>query len=125
MKCRCQGIVHKTIIGEGDSPGLGAARHDSAPYRVDCQTETQHFEGVALLPSRGALDVMHRAFVIYIQKSARALVQGFEVLEEHMHGSKMRQLVAYLHLPVIVSARSLTSKCVEGRVPVCFVESIP
>ena len=42
-----------------------------------------------------------------------------------MHGGKMRQLIAYLHLPVIVSARSLTSKCVEARVPVGFVEGIP
>ena len=57
---------------------------------MDCQTETQHLEGVALLPSRGALDVVHRALVICIPKSAGALVLGFEVQEELMHGGNMR-----------------------------------
>ena len=90
MEYRCQRIVHKPIIGEGNCTGLGAARHDSAPCRVDCQAEDQHFERVALLTSRVALDVMHLAFVIYIPKGAGSMVHGFEVWEVHMHGGKMR-----------------------------------
>ena len=43
-------LGHKPIIGEGRCTGLRAARHDSAPNRVDCQTET-------LLAFRGGLPV--------------------------------------------------------------------
>ena len=57
---------------------------------MDCQTEAHHFEGIARLPSRGALDVMHRALVICIPKSAGALVHDFEVEEELIHGAKIR-----------------------------------
>ena len=42
-----------------------------------------------------------------------------------MHEGKMRQLVAYVYLPVIVGARGLASNCVEPRVPVGFVKGIP
>ena len=104
MEYRFQCVMHKPVIGEGRCTGLRAARHDSAPNRVDCQTETQHFEGVALLPASGALNVMHSAFVVCKSECAGALVHGLEIWEEHMYRGKIGELVANLYSPVIICA---------------------
>ena len=87
------------IISKCDSPSFGMTCHNSRPNRIRRKAEAEHFEGIPLLTTLGAFNVMEVAFVVGIPQVACMLMNCPKIGKEISNFREERYSVTHLDLP--------------------------